>query len=152
MGVDFGLRRIGLSLCDTGRRFATPYAVYHRQSPAADAIYFRRLVQREEITGFVVGLPVHADGRESELSRQARAFGQWLEEQTRIPVQFLDERYTTQHAEALLREAGLKRSDLKRKRDMIAAQIILSVFLESPHLARQPSSPLEDPPQDQEPY
>ncbi len=152
LGVDFGLRRIGLAVCDEAQRFATPYAVYQRRGAASDAQYFRQLVQREHIEGVIIGLPIHADGRESQLSREARRFGEWLSEQTGKPVRFFDERYTTLHAESLLRDAGLSRSELRQKRDMVAAQIILSVYLEAPQLADQSNEPLEDLPDVSDPF
>ena len=61
-----------------------------------------RLVTQQQIAGFVVGLPVHLDGRESQKSIEARQFGQWLQETTGVSVVFFDERFTTAEAEQLL--------------------------------------------------
>ena len=130
-GVDFGTVRIGLAVTDPDRRLASPYEIYHRRSPAADAEYFRRLVREERITGFVVGLPVHASGEESQKSSEARTFGDWLRNETERPVRFYDERYTSVMAEQSLLDANLTRKRRKARLDKVAAQLILAGYLES---------------------
>jgi len=129
-GIDYGMVHIGVSLSDPGRTIASPFATYRRQGEAEDAEYFRQLVEHKQVTLFVVGLPLHSHGEESELSAQARRFGQWLKKVTGVPVEFYDERYTTQLAEDLLRQAGLRRKRRRQKTDKVAAQLILSSYLE----------------------
>ena len=80
---------------------------------------------------FVVGLPIHLDGRESEKSLEARQFGRWLAEATGVPVEFFDERFTSVEAEQVLLAADLTRKRRKKRMDMLAAQIMLSGYLES---------------------
>ena len=63
-GVDYGHVRIGIAICDADRRIASPYETYTRSTAERDASYFRHLVQDECVTGFVVGLPVHASAAE----------------------------------------------------------------------------------------
>ena len=90
--IDYGDRRIGIALTDPEQRFASPVDNHTRGDEAAEAKYFRRLAAEERIVRFVVGLPVHLSGRESEKSRDARSFGAWLAETTGVPVVFFDER------------------------------------------------------------
>src|SRR5687767_11877632 len=101
-GIDYGTVRVGIALTDQRRQIASPYENYTRRGTEADARRFRRLVAEEEVTLFVVGLPVHLDGRESQKSVEARRFGQWLGEQTGVPVEYFDERFTSSQAEQLL--------------------------------------------------
>lgn len=131
-GVDFGQVRIGIAITDPSRSFASPLDNYTRGGEAADAIYFRRLVEEERVTGFVVGLPLHMSGDESQKSTEAREFGAWLGRQTGTPIVFQDERFSTVAADALMGEAELTRKQRKKRRDMLAAQIILTSFLERP--------------------
>jgi putative Holliday junction resolvase len=98
-----------------------------------DARFFQQLVRQEGITMFVVGLPVFASGDESPISRDARAFGNWLQLQTGLPTVFFDERYSSQEADNLLHLGKLSRAKRKARRDMLAAQILLTAFLESSH-------------------
>jgi putative Holliday junction resolvase len=91
----------------------------------------QRLVEEERISLFVVGLPVHLDGRESQKSREAREFGRWLAGVTGVGVEFFDERFTSRQAEEFLTAAKLTSKRRKQRVDMVAAQIILSSYLES---------------------
>ena len=101
-GIDFGTVRIGVAISDPGRTIASPLEIYTRRSPQKDAVYFRELVELERIVGFVIGLPVHMSGDESEKSKQARDFGAWLHHETKVPITFFDERYTTAFAREIL--------------------------------------------------
>jgi len=130
-GIDYGSVRIGIALADTEVGIASPYATYVRRNPILDAEYFVRLAKQEQIGRFVVGLPVHLHGGESQKSIESREFGQWLGKATGIPVEFFDERFTTREAEDLLEAASLKRTQRRSRRDQLAAQIMLSAYLES---------------------
>jgi putative Holliday junction resolvase len=131
LGVDYGVKRVGLSVSDPERKIAFPLATHERSSAEQDAAYFRRLVAEEAIGQLVVGLPVHLDGREGQKATEARAFGKWLGEITSLPVVFWDERFTTVEAEAALWSAGLTHKKRKERRDRVAAQILLQAYLDA---------------------
>ena len=130
-GIDFGTVRIGIAISDPEGIIASPVETYTRRGPDQDAQRFRRLVDEERITLFVVGLPLHLDGRESGKSIEARQFGRWLAESTGVPVEFFDERFTSHEAEQYLLDAELTKKRRKKRIDMLAAQIMLSAYLES---------------------
>jgi putative Holliday junction resolvase len=142
-GIDYGTVRIGIAVTDSRQSLASPYETYSRRNPKADAERFQRLAAEEGITRFVVGLPVHLDGSESQKSREARRFGQWLGEVTGVPVEFFDERFTSHQAEQSLVEAGLTRKRRKRRIDKLAAQIVLSAYLESHNRGQAEPGPLD---------
>jgi putative Holliday junction resolvase len=129
MGVDFGTVRIGLAICDPDRRIASPFATYVRQNAERDANYFREVVDAENVVAFIVGLPMHTDGREGQKAIEARSFGKWLADVTQLPVDFWDERFTTVEAERSLLDAGLTNKRRKARRDQLAAQIILQAYI-----------------------
>ncbi|MCA9263531.1 MAG: Holliday junction resolvase RuvX [Planctomycetales bacterium] len=130
-GIDYGTVRIGIAVSDAGRSIASPYENVTRSGVDADARRFRRLVDEEQITLFVVGLPVHLSGEESQKSHEARQFGEWLREQTGVPVVYFDERFSSAQAEAYLLDAQLTKRRRKKRLDMVAAQIMLTAYLES---------------------
>jgi putative holliday junction resolvase len=130
-GIDFGDVRIGIAISDAGRSIASPLENYTRRTIVQDAERFRRLAAEERVSLFVVGLPLHLDGGESPKSLEARQFGRWLGEMTGVPVEFFDERFTSVDAEQFLLAADLTRKSRKKRRDMLAAQIMLNAFLES---------------------
>ncbi len=139
-GIDFGTVRIGIAVSDPQQILATPLENYACQDESSQAARFLRLVADEQIVGFVIGLPVHASGDESQKSQEARRFGQWLGDLTEIPVGFHDERYTSVQADQALSEAGMSKKKRKQRRDMIAAQIILASYLDANRDAPPPQS------------
>lgn len=137
-GVDFGTVRIGVAICDPGRSLVSPLDVVQRSTERVEAETFRALAQREGIAGWIVGLPVHSDGKESQSSGDARRFARWLGEQTELPVRLFDERFTSQAADRRLRETGKKAAARRRRVDAVAAQVLLEGFLEADR--RQPGT------------
>jgi putative Holliday junction resolvase len=141
--IDFGSVRLGIAVADEKLRIALPLENYTRRGPVADAEHLRRLAQEERIDRFVVGLPVHLDGRESQQSAQARVFAAWLERATGVPVSLFDERFSSHEAEQRLGEAGLTSKQRRARRDMLAAQILLTAYLEAPPGADHEPRPLD---------
>jgi len=130
-GIDYGTVRIGIATADLEVGIAGPYENYNRRSKKLDAQYFTELAQQERLAKFVVGLPVHLSGNESQKSREAREFGVWLEKLTGVPVEYFDERYTSSEAEAILGDAQLTSKKRKARLDQLAAQIMLTAYLEA---------------------
>jgi putative Holliday junction resolvase len=143
-GIDYGTVRIGIAVTDPERRLASPLENYKRRGEAADAEFFQRLVAEERIVRFIVGLPVHLDGRESQKSIEARQFGQWLGEVTGVPVEYFDERFTSAEAEQHLSAAKLTKKQRKARLDKLAAQILLTAYLESIEHGRGPPRGLDE--------
>jgi len=130
-GIDYGTVRIGIATADTAVGIAGPYENYNRRTPSLDAEYFKRLASEERIGRFVVGLPVHLSGNESQKSTEARAFGEWLGGVTGVPVEYFDERFTTTEADELLSNAKFTKKQRQARRDQLAAQIMLAAYLEA---------------------
>ena len=131
LGIDFGTVRFGLAISDADRRIASPLTQYRRGSRAQDEVFFRRLVEQEEVGSCVLGLPVHLSGDEGEKAKQARAFGAWFGQVTGLEITFWDERYTSVQAEQALMFAGLTNKKRKERRDQVAAQILLQSYLDA---------------------
>lgn len=130
LGIDHGTRRLGLAVSDARQSLAMPLAVYHRATAARDGQYLIDLAKTYGIVGIVVGLPAHMSGDEGQRAREARNYGQWAAQVTGLPVDFVDERYSTAMAEELLARAGHTARQRRARRDMIAAQLILQAYLE----------------------
>ncbi|MDR0522443.1 MAG: Holliday junction resolvase RuvX [Planctomycetaceae bacterium] len=130
-GIDYGTVRIGIAVSDPDRILASPCETYVRQSPEKDAAYFRRFADEERISLFVIGLPLHLSGDVSEKAEEVLRFGKWLKNVTGKEIDYYDERYTSVEAERLLREAKLTNKKRKERRDKLAAQILLSGYLEN---------------------
>jgi putative Holliday junction resolvase len=135
LAIDPGSVRLGLAICDTERRIASPLTTYTRRDPVQDAAYFKKLIAAEEVAFIVVGLPIHEDGSEGAQAKAARVFGAWLEQMTGLQCVFHDERFTTFEAESALLDAGLTKKQRKARRDRVAAQILLQTYLDAERTA-----------------
>lgn len=127
--------RIGISISDAEQSIASPFETYTRRNEKLDAEYFQKLARQELVKGFVVGLPVHHSGDPSQKSHECTLFGNWLHQQTQVPVVFYDERFTTAMAREIVSESELSGRRKKALLDRIAAQVILRTYLESPQRA-----------------
>ncbi len=131
VAIDYGTKRLGLAVADLSVRIASPLETWQRCPEPVERKRFCKLAETEGVVRFIVGLPVHTDGGESQTSGQARKFGAWLEQVTGVPVVYFDERYTSSEAEDLLLGAQMTRKQRKQRIDRLAASLILSAYFES---------------------
>ncbi len=129
--IDYGTVRIGIAVCDPDRRLASPLEVRAAANWQEDGDFYRDLIKEERLVAFVVGLPIHLDGGESQKSRECRNFARWLAEETGIPVRLFDERFTTADAQQRIAAGGLSRQQKKKRIDAIAALVLLESFMEA---------------------
>jgi putative Holliday junction resolvase len=129
--IDFGSVRIGVAICDPDWILCSPLEVRAAKNWSGDGDYYRDLTRLERISAFVVGLPIHCDGGESQKSLECRTFARWLAEQTGRPVRLFDERFTTSDAKQRLVAGGYTRGKEKQRIDAVAALVLLESFLES---------------------
>lgn len=129
--IDYGTVRIGIAICDPDRILASPHEVRDASDWQSDGPFYAELARAHRVDAWVVGLPIHADGNESDKSREARAFAHWLQTETELPVRMFDERFTTVEANTRLRSSGLTRDKKKRRVDAVAATVLLESYLEA---------------------
>jgi putative Holliday junction resolvase len=134
LGVDLGARRIGLAISDPETRLAFPLDAIDSRGTARDIETLCTLVEAREVERVVVGLPLHLDGRSGPEVDTARRFAGALERAAGVPVELLDERWTSLQAERALRETGTPAQRRKRRRsgdlDSMAATILLRTWLD----------------------
>ena len=128
LAFDVGTRRIGVAVGERGPGTAHGIDVVRVHRAGVDWQHIERLVTQWEPRAFVVGVPFDGEGGETSMSAIARRFGAALGKRFARPVHWVDERLTSDAAEAMLRMAGTRiRSE--GRRDRIAAQLILETFL-----------------------
>lgn len=132
MALDYGRRRIGVAASDPLRILAQPRGVVHAGSPPIEpSAELLALVRELEPTVIVVGMPLHMDGSEGEMAREAREFVLRLGTATGIETVVRDERLTSVEAERTIRALDLpkrKRED-RGLRDALAAAVLLDDYL-----------------------
>ena len=133
LAFDLGRRRIGVACGDTVSRSASPLGAVAAGpgGPRWEAI--QSLLREWQPALLVVGLPYNADGSENAAAGEARGFARELSRRFALPVELVDERYSSLEAGARLK--GARASGLRRRRvaktdvDAAAACIILERWL-----------------------
>ncbi len=133
LSFDFGFRRIGVAVGQFTTLTATSLeTVGHGKEPNWSAV--DRLVREWKPTLLLVGLPLDAQGNETDMSRAARKFGATLHDRYSLDVSFADERLSSHAAEsrfAEMRAQGSLKKKHARQLDAMAAQIILENWMQS---------------------
>ncbi len=133
LGLDYGTKRLGLAVCNAEQTIASPAQNYNRKGLPADAKFLRKVLEDYRVVGLIVGLPVHMSGDEGEKARESRAFGDWAAQELGLPVRYFDERHTSLIARHRMTLAKLSPQKIKERLDMVAAQILLQNYLDSPN-------------------
>ena len=115
VGVDYGRRRIGLAVCDALGITVTGLDTVVLRDADDPVAAVARALEGEQAARLVVGLPLHADGRESEMSKEARTFGDALGKALGVPVAYVDEGLTSWEAEESMK--GRRKSLERARRD-----------------------------------
>jgi putative Holliday junction resolvase len=132
LAFDFGEKRIGVAVGDLTLRIAHPLSTIHAEDNATRFGEIGKLVAEWHPARLVVGLPMHMDGAEHELTRLARRFAQRLQGRFSLPVSLVDERLTSEAAGMRLRESGVSSRKFKDVLDSAAACEILQSWFDSP--------------------
>ena len=125
LGFDFGTQRIGVAVGQSITGTATALCTVNTRSEQPDWGRILELIDDWRPDALVVGLPLHADGSDSKITRAARKFAQQLEGRSRLPVHIMDERLSSHAAKQLQHKTGSKAGT-----DALAAMIILQNWLE----------------------
>ena len=128
LAFDFGEVRIGVAQGDAEVGLSHPLTTVTGGSNEVKFEAVAKLVDEWQPVQFVVGLPVHVDGTEHELTRLSRKFGRRLQGRVKLPVYWVDERMSSLYAESLLAEAQVFGRKQKAVLDQVAAQAILQGF------------------------
>ncbi len=132
LGIDFGTKRIGLSMSDPLGIIATPYSTLKNDATVWSRL--KEIVAKEDVEFIVIGMPVTLRGDKSQKAREVEAFTDRLKSETGLNVITSDERYSTLIAQQTLLEMNTKKKNRNAKNgtlDSMAAAIILQGYLDS---------------------
>ncbi len=133
LAFDFGLRRIGVASGSTVTSTASPLTTLPARDGEPDRAVLDRLLREWEPDLIVLGLPYNSDGSESAMTERVREFAKGLQARYGVPVDTVDERFTSTEAESLLknqRQRGLRaRRVNKADVDSLAATLIAESWL-----------------------
>lgn len=130
LGIDFGMKRIGLALSDPSKIIASPLKSLQAGKSleqTADLI----LLELKEVESIVLGLPLLLSGKDSETTETVRKFATILETKSNLPLILWDERLTTTQVEKILKEGNMRRKKRTQHLDTMSATLILQSYLDS---------------------
>ncbi len=130
MAIDYGIKRTGLAVTDPLRIIATSLDMVE----TADLIgYLKKYFQKEEVEKIIIGLPKRLNNTDSEIAPAVRKFiGEFKDAFPQIPIQAVDERFTSSMAQKAMIEGGMKKKDrqVKGNVDKISAVLILQSYMQ----------------------
>ncbi len=130
IAFDYGTKRIGIAVTDPYQIIATGLDTIH---PKDIIEYLQKYLQTEQAELFVVGEPLQMNGTPSQSTPHIKGFITLLKKHfPEIPIERIDERFTSKMASAVVAQSGFKKSDRQNKErlDTISATIILQSYLE----------------------
>jgi putative Holliday junction resolvase len=129
IGIDLGTRRIGVAVTDGLRLTAQPHATLARHGGQRDLDAIAAVVRQFDAERVVLGLPLSPEGEFGRAARSAQVFAERLRAALAIPVDLIDESFSTVEAEEVLLQADLSRARRKEVIDRLAAAVILQRWL-----------------------
>ena len=129
IGIDLGLKRVGVSISDDFSSFAHPLDTINYRNRRQVIEEVIDLAAEHKAVGFVVGIPKNMDGSLGESARRSLTFGRKLEAHSGMPVILRDERLTTSQAEREMINLGMSRKKRSSSIDEAASVLILENYL-----------------------
>lgn len=134
MCFDYGTKRTGIAVTDNLQMIATGLCTLH---PDHIEAYLQSYFKTETVKLFVIGLPKKLDNSVNDVERYIKGFIKKLNTVfPHIPIERIDERFTSSMAQQSMLQGGLKKNDRQNKAlvDQISATIMLQNYLSQPHI------------------
>ena len=139
MGLDVGDKRIGVALCDPMEVLASAFGVIERTDDVTDIEAIMNLAKEHDIGRIIIGLPRLLEGGIGTQAHKTIDFAGELSDEINIPVEMVDERFSSSIAEDMLRKAGKSHQEIKEKIDAAAAALILQWYIDEHAITANPS-------------
>ena len=130
MGLDVGDKTIGVSVSDLMGLTSQPVTTIKRVTKKKDIESLKEIIKEKQVIKIVSGLPKNMNGTLGPQGEKVLSFCEFLKEETKIEIEFFDERLSTVQAERSLLEGDISRQKRKKVIDMLAAVIILQGYLD----------------------
>ncbi|SEH54204.1 MULTISPECIES: Holliday junction resolvase RuvX [Atopobiaceae] len=131
LALDIGDARIGIAASDLSGTLASPVKVLPAQEVLSCARSFRYIVEDYEPDVLVCGRPKTLSGEDGPQAQKVMEQGRKIGETLGLPVEFVDERLSSQEAKRILREEGYSEKSMRGRVDMIAASLFLQAWLDA---------------------
>jgi putative Holliday junction resolvase len=130
IGIDYGSKKIGLSLSDREKIIASPYKTLIRKNLKFDIKYICDIIDENAVSGIVFGYPIEAKGYIGETCAAVDKFCKELIAKRPLPYYFQDERLSTSAVRQILRHTNMSPSKKNNVDDKMAACYVLQIVLD----------------------
>jgi putative holliday junction resolvase len=130
MAFDYGTKRIGIAVTDPMQIIATGLDTIH---PKDIIEYLKKYLVAEQVERFIVGEPKQMDNTPSQSYQHVKGFVTLLNKNfPQVPVELLDERFTSKMASAAIAQSGMNKKNRQNKEliDAVSAVILLQSWME----------------------
>jgi len=131
LAIDWGEKRIGLSITDPYQIIVTPLPYIENRGKNKSIEKIKEIIKENNVEKIVIGIPKNINGKLGEKGEKYQKIGKEIERKTGIIVEFFDERYSSALAEKILRNHPKKKTKGKELRDSLSASIILEGYISS---------------------
>ena len=136
LGIDFGLKRIGISVSDSSKKYA--FQRNHIDNDARMMDMLLKLIREENVTKIIIGYPLRFNSEKTHSTEEVEKFREklntvLLKNSIEAELIYFDERLTSSLASYNLANSGLSKKKRQNKGliDSISAQIILQDYIDS---------------------
>jgi len=130
MGIDYGVKRIGIAISNPERTMSVPLTVIDVKPDGSHLKQVKKIVDEYNVEDIVIGMPYNMDGTQGESSEKAIAFSELIKDRLGKNVHYYDERLTTFEAHNLLASINMDNRKRLKVVDSLAAKIILQGYMD----------------------
>ena len=131
LAIDYGQKRVGLAISTSDEKLILPYKTLTYTSRKKLVSDITSIVETENIQGIVIGLPIGINGEETLITRQVKNLVRDLKKKLDVPVDLVDESYSSYNADRILKNRGMSAKKIKKVIDQQAAVDILNTYFSS---------------------
>ena len=125
LGLDLGKKRIGVAICDSNKKIATPYTTLIKNNLKDFLNDLKKIISENDIQGLVVGNPINMDGTHGKSAQSVNDFSKLISKNISLPITLWDERLSSSAAYKLSSEINIKAAKKIKKIDENSAAFIL---------------------------
>ncbi|MCE5258918.1 MAG: Holliday junction resolvase RuvX [Chloroflexi bacterium] len=130
LALDVGDERIGVALSDANGTLARPLEIILRSRGSSSFLRICKIINQYQVERIIVGWPLLLDGSEGKQTLSVSAYLRGLKTYTELPIVLWDERLSTREADDIMQANDLSKHAQKRRRDAVAAAVILQQYLD----------------------
>jgi len=131
LALDIGEVRIGIAASDASGTIAVPVKVLPAAEVLGGARSFRYVLEDYGPDVLVCGRPKTLSGEDGPQAERVMAQARQIAEACGLPLEFEDERLSSQEAKRILREEGYNEKSMRGRVDMVAASLFLQTWLDA---------------------